>query len=97
MLAEALTSEIAFLIADSLLLPAPTHLFCSLSLPPALSSPTVPSASVSLSTTQQGSDILLTWGEIPLVVRRGFLLGYNIYVSSGSELTLLGKRVQMHA
>ncbi|KAM6943822.1 LIF receptor subunit alpha a [Lycodopsis pacificus] len=49
----------------------------------------VPSASVSLSTTQQGSDILLTWGEIPLVVRRGFLLGYNIYISSGSELTLL--------
>ncbi|XP_068422921.1 LIF receptor subunit alpha a [Clinocottus analis] len=49
----------------------------------------VPSGSVTLSTTQQDSDILLTWGEIPLVNRRGFLLGYNVYVSRGSQLTLL--------
>ncbi|XP_037633026.1 LIF receptor subunit alpha a [Sebastes umbrosus] len=49
----------------------------------------VPSSSVSLSTAQQDSDILLTWGEIPLVNRRGFLLGYNVYISSGSQLTLL--------
>uniref|UniRef100_A0A8C2Z2C6 Fibronectin type-III domain-containing protein n=1 Tax=Cyclopterus lumpus TaxID=8103 RepID=A0A8C2Z2C6_CYCLU len=49
----------------------------------------VPSVSVTLSTTQQDSDILLTWGEIPLVNRRGFLLGYNIYVSRGSQLMLL--------
>lgn len=49
----------------------------------------VPSSSVSLSTTQQDSDVLLTWRGIPLVNRRGFLLGYNIYISSGSQLTLL--------
>ncbi|XP_042343816.1 LIF receptor subunit alpha a isoform X2 [Plectropomus leopardus] len=49
----------------------------------------VPYSSVPLSTTQQNSDILLTWGEIPLANRRGFLLGYNIYISSGSQLTLL--------
>ncbi|AWP07364.1 putative leukemia inhibitory factor receptor-like [Scophthalmus maximus] len=49
----------------------------------------VPSSSVLLSTSQQASDILLTWGEIPLVNRRGFLLGYNIYNSTGSELKLL--------
>ncbi|XP_040011344.1 LIF receptor subunit alpha a [Xiphias gladius] len=51
----------------------------------------VPSSSVLLSTSQQGSDILLTWGEIPLVNRRGYLLGYNIYNSTGSELKLLAK------
>ncbi|XP_044053855.1 LIF receptor subunit alpha a isoform X2 [Siniperca chuatsi] len=49
----------------------------------------VPSSSVPLSARQQDSDILLTWGEIPLVNRRGFLLGYNIYISNGSQLTLL--------
>ncbi|XP_037337701.2 LIF receptor subunit alpha a [Pungitius pungitius] len=49
----------------------------------------VPSSSVALSTTQQDSDILLAWGEIPLVNRRGFLLGYNIYINNGSQLTLL--------
>ncbi|KAM8886458.1 LIF receptor subunit alpha a isoform 1-T2 [Spinachia spinachia] len=49
----------------------------------------VPSSSVALSTTQQDSDVLLAWGEIPLVNRRGFLLGYNIYISNGSQLTLL--------
>lgn len=49
----------------------------------------VPSSSVPLSTTQQRSNILLTWGEIPMISRRGFLLGYNIYISNGSQLTLL--------
>lgn len=47
----------------------------------------VPSSSVSLSITQQGSDVLLTWGEILLDRRRGFLLGYNVYMSNGSQLT----------
>uniref|UniRef100_UPI0037E707C7 LIF receptor subunit alpha a n=1 Tax=Semicossyphus pulcher TaxID=241346 RepID=UPI0037E707C7 len=54
----------------------------------------VPSSSVSLSTSQQDSDVRLTWGEIPLVNRRGFLLGYNIYISNGSQLTLLAKDVR---
>uniref|UniRef100_A0A3Q3SFC7 LIF receptor subunit alpha a n=1 Tax=Mastacembelus armatus TaxID=205130 RepID=A0A3Q3SFC7_9TELE len=49
----------------------------------------VPSSSVSLSTTQEGADVLLTWGEIPVVSTRGFLLGYNIYIRSGAQLTLL--------
>ncbi|XP_040897538.1 LIF receptor subunit alpha a [Toxotes jaculatrix] len=49
----------------------------------------VPSSSVLLSTNQQDSDVLLTWEEIPPVNRRGFLLGYNIYNSTGSELKLL--------
>ncbi|XP_045890556.1 LIF receptor subunit alpha a [Micropterus dolomieu] len=50
----------------------------------------VPSSSVQLSTRQQDrTDIVLTWGEIPLANRRGFLLGYNIYISNGSHLTLL--------
>ena len=50
---------------------------------------TGPSSSVLLSTSQQNSDVLLSWGEIPLINRRGFLLGYNVYI--GSELKLLGK------
>ncbi|XP_053276012.1 LIF receptor subunit alpha a [Pleuronectes platessa] len=49
----------------------------------------VPSSSVLLSTSQQNSDVLLSWGEIPLLNRRGFLLGYNVYNSTGSELKLL--------
>ncbi|XP_056152729.1 LIF receptor subunit alpha a [Lampris incognitus] len=50
----------------------------------------VPSRSVPhLSTNQQDSDIQLSWDEIPLVNRRGFLLGYNIYRNNGSQLTLL--------
>uniref|UniRef100_A0A672YUC5 Leukemia inhibitory factor receptor-like n=1 Tax=Sphaeramia orbicularis TaxID=375764 RepID=A0A672YUC5_9TELE len=49
----------------------------------------VPSSSVQLSTTQQNSDILITWDEIPLAKRRGYLLGYNVYISNGSQLTLL--------
>ncbi|XP_051279446.1 LIF receptor subunit alpha a [Dicentrarchus labrax] len=49
----------------------------------------VPSGSVSLSASQQDSNILLTWGEIPLVKRRGFIQGYNVYISNGSQLALL--------
>ena len=54
--------------------------------------PTVPSSAVPhLLTSQQDPNIELTWGEIPLVSRRGFLLGYHIYLNNGSQLTLLGK------
>ncbi|CAN9513060.1 unnamed protein product [Ophioblennius macclurei] len=49
----------------------------------------VPSSSVLLSVTQQHSDVVLTWGEIPLANRRGFVLGYNVYISNGGQLTLL--------
>uniref|UniRef100_A0A668A2D9 LIF receptor subunit alpha a n=1 Tax=Myripristis murdjan TaxID=586833 RepID=A0A668A2D9_9TELE len=52
----------------------------------------VPSSSVPhLSSNQQDSNIKLSWGEIPLVSRRGFLLGYHIYLNNGSQLMLLGK------
>ncbi|XP_017267919.1 LIF receptor subunit alpha a [Kryptolebias marmoratus] len=51
----------------------------------------VPSSSVRLSVSQQGSDAVLTWEEIPLADRRGFLLGYNVYISHGSELLPLAK------
>lgn len=93
LLEKAVTSEIVLciLIADSLfsyplvLCPCLPLQFSICSLPS-----TVPSSSVLLSTSQQGSDVLLTWGEIPLVNHRGFLLGYNIYNSTGSDLKLLG-------
>lgn len=50
----------------------------------------VPSSSVPLlSPIQRNSNIFLSWGEIPLVNRRGYLLGYNVYISNGSQLTLL--------
>ncbi|KAI3372719.1 hypothetical protein L3Q82_023180 [Scortum barcoo] len=49
----------------------------------------VASRFVPLWITQQSSDVLLTWGEIPLADRRGFILGYNIYISNGSQLTHL--------
>ncbi|XP_071393652.1 LIF receptor subunit alpha a [Centroberyx affinis] len=50
----------------------------------------VPSSSVPhLLTNQHDSEIQLSWGEIPLNNRRGFLLGYHIYLSNGSQLTLL--------
>uniref|UniRef100_A0A668A6M6 LIF receptor subunit alpha a n=1 Tax=Myripristis murdjan TaxID=586833 RepID=A0A668A6M6_9TELE len=50
----------------------------------------VPSSSVPhLSSNQQDSNIKLSWGEIPLVSRRGFLLGYHIYLNNGSQLMLL--------
>ncbi|XP_053725931.1 LIF receptor subunit alpha a isoform X2 [Synchiropus splendidus] len=42
-----------------------------------------------LVTTQQDSDIILTWGQIPVVNRRGYLLGYNVYISDGPQLELL--------
>lgn len=48
-----------------------------------------PSRSVQLSTIQQGSDILLTWSEIPTADQRGFVLGYNVYMNNGSQLTSL--------
>ncbi|MEQ2284158.1 hypothetical protein AMECASPLE_018649, partial [Ameca splendens] len=48
-----------------------------------------PSSSVRLEITQQGCDVVLTWEEIPLAGRRGFLLGYNVYISNGSQLTRL--------
>ncbi|KAF7660821.1 hypothetical protein LDENG_00274530 [Lucifuga dentata] len=50
----------------------------------------VPSSNVlNLSTSQQDSDVLLSWEEIPLTSRRGFLLGYNIYINNGSKLKLI--------
>ncbi|XP_038163981.1 leukemia inhibitory factor receptor-like [Cyprinodon tularosa] len=49
----------------------------------------VPSSSVNLETTQQDCDVVLTWDEIPLANRRGFLQGYNVYISNGSQLILL--------
>ncbi|XP_029961330.1 LIF receptor subunit alpha a [Salarias fasciatus] len=49
----------------------------------------VPFSSVPLSGTSQQSDIVLTWGEIPTVNQRGFLLGYNVYISNGFQLTSL--------
>lgn len=49
----------------------------------------VPSVALTLSASQQNADILLTWKEIPLVNRRGFLLGYNIYNSTGYQFKLL--------
>lgn len=65
-------------------------LFSSTPFPPVVAS-VAPSASLALSASQQDSDILLTWRKIPLVNRRGFLLGYNVYISNGYQLTLLGK------
>ncbi|KAM4576252.1 LIF receptor subunit alpha a isoform 1-T2 [Odontesthes bonariensis] len=49
----------------------------------------VPSTSVLLSVRQQDSDVVLTWSEIPPADRRGLLLGYNVYMSNGSQLKLL--------
>ncbi|XP_047447525.1 LIF receptor subunit alpha a [Mugil cephalus] len=49
----------------------------------------VPSSSVPLSSRQEGSNVVLTWGEIPLRDRKGFILGYNVYINNGSQLTLL--------
>lgn len=69
----------------------------SILLPLFLTASKVPSSSVShLSISQQDSDALVTWGEIPLVSRRGYLLGYNIYISNGSQLLLLGKCLGVH-
>ncbi|XP_011613799.2 LIF receptor subunit alpha a [Takifugu rubripes] len=49
----------------------------------------VPSRPVYLSAEQRESDIVLSWEGIPLANRRGFLLGYNVYVSNDSHLTLI--------
>ncbi|XP_068617092.1 LIF receptor subunit alpha a [Brachionichthys hirsutus] len=49
----------------------------------------VPSSPVPMSVQQKDSNIVLTWGEIPVVNRRGVILGYNIYISNGSQITLL--------
>lgn len=77
-----------FFLSLSLLYLPPFSLYPLFSFLPS----TVPSSSVpQLSTSQQDSDVLLSWGGIPLVDRRGYLLGYNIYISNGSQLTLLGK------
>lgn len=95
LLEETVTSEIVLCILITLYLFSFSLLclprFSAIFFSPFLVASTVPSSSVLLSTSQQGSDILLTWGEIPLVNRRGYLLGYNIYNSTGSELKLLGK------
>lgn len=49
----------------------------------------VPSIIVPLQIRQQDSDIILTWEDIPPAKMRGYVLGYNIYNSTGSELKLL--------
>lgn len=49
-----------------------------------------PSMSVPhLSTNQQGSSVLLAWKEIPLEHQRGFILGYRVYMTNASRLTLI--------
>ncbi|KAJ7994315.1 hypothetical protein DPEC_G00264600 [Dallia pectoralis] len=42
-----------------------------------------------LSLDQKGSGVQLTWGQIPLEHQRGFILGYNVYLTHTSNLTLL--------
>ncbi|XP_075875630.1 LIF receptor subunit alpha a [Nelusetta ayraudi] len=49
----------------------------------------VPSSPVTLAAHQEGSDLVLSWDGIPLVSRRGFILGYSVYISDGSTSTLL--------
>ncbi|XP_054630299.1 LIF receptor subunit alpha a [Dunckerocampus dactyliophorus] len=49
-----------------------------------------PSRSVpQLQISQQDSDVILTWGAIPEVSRRGDILGYNVYMSNDSHLVKL--------
>ncbi|XP_061672960.1 LIF receptor subunit alpha a [Syngnathoides biaculeatus] len=43
-----------------------------------------------LSVSQQDSDVLLTWGAVPEVSRRGYIRGYNVYLSNDSQLVKLG-------
>uniref|UniRef100_A0A4W5JPX4 LIF receptor subunit alpha a n=1 Tax=Hucho hucho TaxID=62062 RepID=A0A4W5JPX4_9TELE len=51
----------------------------------------VPSRTVPrLSPNQEGSDVQLTWDQIPLEHQRGFILGYTVYLTNASHLTLLG-------
>uniref|UniRef100_A0A3P8Z0K1 Fibronectin type-III domain-containing protein n=1 Tax=Esox lucius TaxID=8010 RepID=A0A3P8Z0K1_ESOLU len=48
-----------------------------------------PSMSVpGLSLDQKGSDVQLTWEQIPLEQQRGFILGYNVYLTHTSHPTL---------
>ena len=48
------------------------------------------SAVPSLTTNQRNSDIELTWQEIPEADRRGFILGYRVYLITDRQLTLYG-------
>ncbi|KAM4746051.1 LIF receptor subunit alpha a isoform 2-T2 [Anableps anableps] len=48
-----------------------------------------PSSSVSLEVSQQDCDVVLTWKEIPLADRRGFIRGYNVYMNNFYNLSLL--------
>ena len=58
---------------------------------PSLSAVAVPISSVpNLMTNQENSDVKLTWQEIPVDERRGFLLGYRVYLNTGHQLKLLG-------
>ncbi|XP_071011993.1 LIF receptor subunit alpha a isoform X1 [Oncorhynchus clarkii lewisi] len=51
----------------------------------------VPSRTVPrLSPNQEGADVQLTWDQIPLEHQRGFILGYTVYLTNASHLTLLG-------
>ncbi|XP_077570889.1 leukemia inhibitory factor receptor-like [Stigmatopora nigra] len=42
-----------------------------------------------LSVSQQDSDAALTWGVMPEVGRRGYLLGYNVYLDNDPGVALL--------
>ncbi|CAL8345371.1 unnamed protein product [Lota lota] len=58
----------------------------------------VPFRSVpNLMTNQENSDIQLTWREIPLADRRGFLLGYRVYLNTGPQLTLIANVSDPHS
>uniref|UniRef100_A0A3Q2PXM4 Leukemia inhibitory factor receptor-like n=1 Tax=Fundulus heteroclitus TaxID=8078 RepID=A0A3Q2PXM4_FUNHE len=58
--------------------------------PPSVVTSAAPS-SVELKIAQLDCDVVLSWEEVPLEKRRGFLLGYNVYISNSSQLTLLEK------
>ncbi|XP_035999786.1 LIF receptor subunit alpha a [Fundulus heteroclitus] len=51
----------------------------------------LPPSRVELKIAQLDCDVVLSWEEVPLEKRRGFLLGYNVYISNSSQLTLLEK------
>ncbi|XP_067088036.1 LIF receptor subunit alpha a isoform X1 [Osmerus mordax] len=42
-----------------------------------------------VSSSQQGSGVLLTWEEVLLEHQRGFLLGYRVYLANASRLSLI--------
>ncbi|KAG7281493.1 hypothetical protein CRUP_012436 [Coryphaenoides rupestris] len=50
-----------------------------------------------LMTNQENSDIQLTWREIPLAERRGYLLGYRVYLNTGPQLTLIANLSDPHS